>query len=228
MSSTTELIASSTGQSWLIGPIRPIGRRHGRDGKQQGHERREQRAESENQDHERYRKRGDLRLLEVVLEGLGERLVGAAVAELLDAEVAVLLVERRDRFERRVNLVLGVLAGDSNVTSAERPSSEQLPGVVAPVGAVHVLHVPGALEPRHQLGDHAAELRVARAGGGLALDEDALVRVARGSGRTPPCRRGRTRRCRSRRRRASSCRRSRRSRRRATTNASQPRIAFLR
>ena len=44
------------------------GGRHGRDRQQQRHARRDQRAEGEHQDHERDRQRGELRLLEVVLE----------------------------------------------------------------------------------------------------------------------------------------------------------------
>ena len=73
--------------------------------------------------------------------------------------------------------VLGVLA--RYVEGHERRAAVlgALPRVVPPVGAVHVPHVPGGLEPGHDVRHHAAELRVAGAGAVLALDEDALVGV---------------------------------------------------
>ena len=64
-------------------------REHAGDRQQQRDAGREQRAEREQQDDQRQRQRGDLGLLQVALEDLLERLLGAPVAELLDVERGV-------------------------------------------------------------------------------------------------------------------------------------------
>ena len=80
------------------------GGHHGGDAEQQRQAGGDERAEREQQDHQRDRQRERLGLLEVVLEHLRDGLAGAGVAELLDAQLGVRLLGGGGGGEDRVDL----------------------------------------------------------------------------------------------------------------------------
>ena len=102
----------STGMMWLNGAHEAQRRGDRRDRQEQRDAGRHQRAEREHEDHEGDRQGQRLRLVQVVLEGLGQGPVGAGVAELLDPQVGVLLLDPVDRGQHRLDVVLqlGVVA----------------------------------------------------------------------------------------------------------------------
>jgi len=91
----------------------------------------------------------------------------------------VLLGERADRVEGRVDPVLGLVARELERDERRTPVLRELTGVVAAVGAAHVLHVLRALEPSHDIVHDRPEPRVVGAGTVAALHEHALRGLVR-------------------------------------------------
>jgi hypothetical protein len=103
-------------------------------GGQREHERqpgRDERAERDDQDQQRDRQREELGLLEVLVERLGERLVRARVAELLDPQLRVRALGGGGGGERASTRSLATSSSpwSLKVTSAERPSRESWPAL---------------------------------------------------------------------------------------------------
>ena len=174
-------------------------RGNGGDGEQQGHEGRQQRTKSKDQDDQRDRQRGDLRLLEVVLERLVERLARAAVAELLDPEAGLGLVELRHGRRARGRPCPRCRRRGARTSRARtcRP----------PTACPRCPRRTGSGRCARSSCPRAGPRRSTRPGG--TRDRDWSPRSGSGSGRSrcpsrgsgsrPPCRRGRTRRFHSRR-----------------------------
>ena len=104
-------------------------------------------------------------------------LLGARVAELLDPVAGRLLVELGDRGQRRVDLVLGVVAAQLEGDERRLAVLRQLALGVLGVGALHAADVLSPLEPGDDGGYGAAKLGIVAASTRLALDQDALVRL---------------------------------------------------
>ena len=142
--------------SLLSGASSPSGREER--GERQTHRQqcRDERAEGEEQDHERDGQRQHLGAVQVAAERGGKGLVGARVAELLDAQPRMRLLGAGDRGEYRLDTGIRrvAVALTENWMRAERPSL-----VVArrPPAAVerraHVLDQAGAIE----LGDRGVD-----------------------------------------------------------------------
>src|SRR5690606_38451276 len=99
-------------------------------------------------------------LLEVILEGLADRLVGAGVAELLDPQLGVGLRRRGGRGKRRIDAIgcrVGV-AGDLEVDQRRAAVLRYL--TVSGVGTGDVANVLRRLQPSDGVVDTGAERRV--------------------------------------------------------------------
>jgi hypothetical protein len=152
-------------------------------GEAQRDQRRDQRAERQQQDDQRDRQGGGLGLLEVVLERLRDRLVGAGRAELLDPVVGVRLVEAGHGRQRCLDIVIArlVRAGgrvrDLELDQGRVPIGRDR--AIGPVGALDLEDVVGPLE----LGDHVVDRALEGGIGGdravAALNEHRLGDLVR-------------------------------------------------
>ena len=129
-------------------------RGHGGDGEQQRHEGREQRAESEDQDDQRDRQRGDLRLLEVVLERLARAPCRRSRRRTpRSGSRSAACRAWTTASSGGVDLVLGVVVVAGDVEGDERGLAvlRQRALVALGVGALDVADVLRALERRSRL-----------------------------------------------------------------------------
>jgi hypothetical protein len=136
----------------------------------------DERAERDDEDHERDRQRQDLGLLEVVLEGLGEGLVRARVAELLDTHGRVGVLRGRDGGLGLADAILGdvVLTGDLERDQRRAPVLGELAIVTGRERRLDVLDRLCALEAPDGVAHRRGECRVADPRSTLPLDEDLL------------------------------------------------------
>jgi hypothetical protein len=141
---------------------------------------RDERAERDHEDEQRDRQRQRLGLLEVLLEDLAERLAGAGVAELLDAQAGMVGGDRGDGLQRRVDAIVDdvEVAGELEAHERRAVVARDLAGVAGRERTLDVLDVRRARQPALDLGHGGAERRI----GGRArcrLDEHGLLRMTR-------------------------------------------------
>ena len=145
----------------------------------------DERAEGDDEDHERDRQREELGPLEVLLEGGRQRLAGAGVAELLDAQVGVGLLGGRGGGERGADAVLGGVVLALELEGDERGAvvARELALVALRVGGLDLGDVRGRLEALDDVVDGGGEaLVVVRDLAALGLDQYLLARLLREAG----------------------------------------------
>jgi hypothetical protein len=153
------------------------GCRHGGEAEQEGHAGGNERAEGDDEDQEGDGEGEDLGLLEVVLEGLRDGLLGARVAELADEDVGVGALGRGGGVERRRGEVadLVLVTGDLERDEAGAAVLGELALVAGDERRLDFVDVRGRLEARDHVRDRGLERWIADLDGALALDEDLLL-----------------------------------------------------